>query len=352
MSGVMATRTIFLRRLAAAAGLAGLSFVVGSCGKVPALRSVIEPDLIPPLLHAVEVPDRRSIAISFSEPAVLEDGSLVFEPHLGLEDVAYDDARILLSVAEQTAGAEYRLKAVVTDERGNGLGMTARFYGHNEDVPALRITELTTRGTRTRPDRIELVALSAGNLGGVTLYDGTPGNYRHRLVFPAIAVDPGDFIVVHCVSTGEPAEVNETASKTDSAHPQSSDDAYDVWLPDGEGLSGNNGVVSLYGRPDGDLMDGVVYSDRTSESDERYRGFGTRRMLERVDELVAAGGWQVAGELARPEDAADSNDTTSTRSMARSSDHADTDSRTDWHITPTRGATFGSLNTDEVFSRE
>ena len=348
----MATRTIDFRRLAAAASLASIFCVVGACGKVPALRTVIDPDLTPPLLRTVEVPDRRSIAISFSEPAVLENGSLVIEPPLPLEDVAYDGASMLLSVAEQSAGAEYQLKAVVTDERGNGLGMTARFHGHNGEVPALLITELTTRGTRTRPDRIELVALSAGDLGGVTLYDGTPGNYRHRLVFPSIAVEPGDFIVVHCVSTGDPAEVDETASMTESAHPQASEDAWDLWLPEGEGLSGNNGVVSLYARPDGDVLDGVIYSDRTSESDERYRGFGTRRVLERVDELVAAGGWQVAGELARPEDAVDSNDTTSTRSMARGSDHADTDSRADWHITPTRGATFGGLNTDEVFSRD
>ena len=347
----MATRTIDFRRLAAAAGLAGLCCVVVACGKVPSLRTVIEPDLTPPLLRGIEVPDRRSIAISFSEPAVLEDGSLIIEPPLALDGVAYDGAHMLLSVAEQTAGAEYKLDAVVTDERGNGLGMTARFHGHNGDVPALLITELTTRGTRTRPDRIELVALSAGDLGGVTLYDGTPGNHRHRLVFPSIPVEPGDFLVVHCVSTGDPAEVDETASKAGSGHPQASEDAYDLWLPEGQGLSGNNGVVSLYSRPDGELMDGVIYSDRTSDSDERYRGFGTRRMLERVDELVAAGGWQVAGEMARPEDAVDSNDTTSTRSIARGSGHADTDSRADWHITPTRGATFGGLNTDEVFSR-
>ena len=345
------TRTDKLKPIATAAILTALSCIVGACGKVPALRMVIEPDLMPPLLRTVEVPDRGSIAISFSEPAALEDGSLVIDPPLDLEGVAYDGARMLLSVADQTAGAEYQLKAVVTDERGNGLGMTARFYGHNGDVPGLIITELTTRGSRTRPDRIELVALSAGDLGGVTLYDGTPGNHRHRLVFPAITVNPGDFIVVHCTSTGEPTEVNETASKAESSHPQASEDAYDLWLPEGAGLSGNNGVVSLYGRPDGDLLDGVIYSDRTSESDDRYRGFGTRRMMERVDELVAAGGWQVAGELARPEDAVDANDTTSTRSIARASDHADTDSRADWHITPTRGATFGGPNTDEVFSR-
>lgn len=347
----METRPIDLRRrLAAAAMLAALACIVSACGRVSA-SSFIEPDLMPPLLRAVEVPDRRSIAVSFSEPAVLEGGSLVIDPHLDVQEVAYDGARMLLSVADQSAGAEYRLKAVVTDERGNGLGMAARFYGHNGDVPRLVITELTTRGSRTRPDRIELVALSAGDLGGVTLYDGTPGNYRNRLVFPSIAVEPGDFIVVHCVSAGEPAEVNETASKAESSHPQASAEAYDLWLPDGTGLSGNNGVVSLYAQPDGDLLDGVIYSDRTSDSDERYRGFGTRRMLERVDELVAAGGWQVAAAPARPEDAVDSNDTTSTRSMARASDHADTDSRADWHVVPTRGATFGGPNTDEVFSR-
>lgn len=344
-------RTIDLRRLTAAAVLAALSCMVSACGKVSAAHSFIEPDLMPPLLRAVEVPDRTTIAVSFSEPAVMESGSLAIDPPLDLQGVSYDGARMLLAVADQTAGAEYRLKAVVTDERGNGLGMAARFYGHNGDVPGLIITEMTTRGSRTRPDRIELVALAAGDLGGVTLYDGTPGNFRNRLVFPAMAVEPGDFIVVHCVSAGEPAEVNETAAKTESNHPQASAEAFDLWMPEGKGLSGNNGVVSLYARPDGDLLDGVIYSDRTSESDERYRGFGTRRMLERVDELVAAGGWQAAGERARPEDAVDSNDSTSTRSMARSSDHTDTDSRADWHVVPTRGATFGGRNTDEVFSR-
>ena len=343
-------RTTDLRRAAAAAVLAALSCMVSACGKVSAAHSFIEPDLMPPLLRAVEVPDRTTIAVSFSEPAVMESGSLAIDPPLDLQGVSYDGARMLLAVADQTAGAEYRLKAVVTDERGNGLGMAARFYGHNGDVPSLIITELTTRGSRTRPDRIEMVALAAGDLGGVTLYDGTPGNFRNRLVFPSMAVEPGDFIVVHCVSAGEPAEVNETA-KTESNHPQASAEAFDLWMPDGKGLSGNNGVVSLYAQPDGDLLDGVIYSDRTSESDERYRGFGTRRMLERVDELVAAGGWQAAGERARPEDAVDSNDSTSTRSMARSSDHADTDSRADWHVVPTRGATFGGRNTDEVFSR-
>ena len=344
-------RTTDLRRLTAAAVLAALSCMVSACGKVSAAHSFIEPDLMPPLLRAVEVPDRTTIAVSFSEPAVMESGSLAIDPPLDLQGVSYDGARMLLAVADQTAGAEYRLKAVVTDDRGNGLGMAARFYGHNGDVPGLIITELTTRGSRTRPDRIEMVALAAGDLGGVTLYDGTPGNFRNRLVFPSMAVEPGDFIVVHCVSAGEPAEMNETAAKTESNHPQASAEAYDLWMPDGKGLSGNNGVVSLYAQPDGDLLDGVIYSDRTSDSDERYRGFGTRRMLERVDELVAAGGWQVAGERARPEDAVDSNDSTSTRSMARSSDHADTDSRADWHVTPTRGATFGGRNTDEVFSR-
>ena len=334
----------------AALAAASLTCIVSACGKLPALRTVVEPDLMPPLLHAVEVPDRRSVDISFSEPAVLQAGSLSIHPTLDLLGVTYEGPRMRLAVADQTPGAEYQLKAVVTDERGNGLGMAARFYGHNDEVPQLVITELTTRGTRTRPDRIELVALEAGDLGGVTLYDGTPGNYRHRLVFPSITVEAGDFIVIHCVTTGEGTEVNETASKTESSHPQASEEAYDLWLPDGSGLSGNNGVLSLYGRPDGDLMDGVIYSDRTSESDQRYRGFGTRRMMERVDELVAAGGWRIEEELARPEDAVDADRTTSTRSIARARDHADTDSRADWHITPTRGASFGAFNTDEVFT--
>ena len=120
-------------------------------------------------------------------------------------------------------------------------------------------------------------------------------------------------------------------------------------LQDGKGLSGNNGVLSLYDRPGGKCLDGVLYSNRTSQSDELYRGFGSEETLNRAEELVLAGGWKPAGARVSPEDAVNPEGSTGTRSICRSSGSADTDSAEDWHIVPTRKATFGAENSDEVY---
>jgi len=93
----------------------------------------------------------------------------------------------------------------------------------------------------------------------------------------------------------------------------------------------------------------VLYSNRTSESDERYRGFGTADMLERAEELVRDGGWRIAGARVAPEDGMNPEGSTATRSLCRSSTSTDTDGRGDWHVVPTRGSTFGAENSDEAY---
>ncbi len=108
--------------------------------------------------------------------------------------------------------------------------------------------------------------------------------------------------------------------------------------------------MSIYDRPGGLLLDGVLYSNRSSDSDERYDGFGTLDTLERARQLVADMGWVIGGEKVRPEDAVSPEGSTGTRSLCRSSSSADTDTLLDWHIVPTRGATFGEENSDEVYA--
>ena len=148
--------------------------------------------------------------------------------------------------------------------------------------------------------------------------------------------------------------------------------AYDFWIPEGAGISGNNGVISCYDRPGGQILDGVPYSNRNSDSDEQYGGFGTRDSWERAQELVADGGWLIAGERVRPEDAVNPEGSTGTRSICRSAGAAgeagsgdtgsgdpdtvgtdtaavDTDTAADWHVVPTRGFTFGEENSDEIY---
>jgi hypothetical protein len=321
-----------------------------SCGPFIDIRERLEPDVSPPLLLGIRAVSETEVEIAFDEPPCCQPESIRTDPPLQLAAVRSEGCTLILYLAGQLPGRPYRLEAVVEDEKGNGLHFLALFYGFNPDVPELLINEFTTRGTGNHPDTVELKAVAGGNMGGLVIYEGTPGNFDDRLVFPAFEVQAGDFLLVHFKPQDVPEEIDETEDKAASGGLDASELAYDFWVPAGSGISGNNGVISLYERPGGKILDGVLYSNRTSDSDQSCGGFGTRDSLERAEELTADGGWQITGERVRPEDALSPEGSTGTRSLCRDRASTDTDSAADWHIVPTLGFTFGMENSDEVYA--
>ena len=328
---------------------AALLALTAACGPVPWPRGA-EPDLRPPGIEEVSASGPGSILISFDEEATLDAGSLRIEPELPVREVSPPGLTVTIGVGDQVPGREYRLEATARDGRGNSTTFLAGFFGFNARVPRVLVNEFTPRGSTSHPDLVELKVLADGDMGGLVLYAGTPSNFDARLVFPSFEVRRGSFIVVHCRPAGDPAEVDETGDPSVSGGIDASPSSRDFWLRGSSGLGGNNGVLSVYERPGGPILDGVLYSNRTSSSDERYRGFGTADVLERADELVRDGGWRIAGALVAPEDALTPEGSTATRSISRSSMSTDTDGRGDWHIVPTRGWTFGADNSDEVYA--
>jgi hypothetical protein len=320
-----------------------------SCTPWQELQEVFDPDLQPPVLLAVRAADAQTLELCFDEPVRSPPDALVIVPELAVASSRASEAALYLSVGEQRAGSRYVLEATVSDLEGNALSFLAEFYGHNPQVPALRINEFTTRGSGNHPDVLELAVLEAGNMGGVVLYKGTPSNHDDRLVFPPFQVGAGQFVLVHFRPQGLPEEVDETDDPALSGGCDASPEAWDFWVAGGTGLSGNNGVVSLSRCPGGPLADGVLYSNRTADSDELYGGFGTRDAWERAQELAAGGGWRTAGETVRPEDAVSPEGSTGTRSLCRDALSTDTDSAVDWHIVPTLGFSFGAVNSEEVY---
>lgn len=327
----------------------GCSIAGISCGPIAELKSFSDADLTPPALVNVCSLSPTKIELTFDEQCTTVVKGLKIYPALEINRVNTREKAIILTVSQQTPGSEYTLEGVVEDAGGNSLSFMARIYGYNASIPELLINEFTTRGTGYHPDVVELKILKPGNMGGVTLYQGTPDNWRDRLIFPPFAVVEDNFIIIHFRPEGLPEEINETEAMDLSGGLDASDDAFDFWIAEGTGISGNNGVISLYEQPGGRIIDGVLYSDRTSESDITYRGFGTLDALERADELTADCGWIITFDLARPEDAVSPEGSTGTRSICRSSLSEDTDTKVDWHIVPTRGATFGYPNNDDIY---
>jgi hypothetical protein len=333
-----------LRRMLAVLALLGFA----SCGPVPDTRTR-DTDLLPPQVQSVTSLGPTEVAISFDEDAGLCTGKTRITPDLAVSEVTGPSKTVILRGEQQAPGRLYSMEAEAQDAHGNSSSFVAQFYGYNDRVPRLLINEFTPRGSGNHPDLVELKALSAGNMGGVVLYLGSAGSFDAKLVFPPFEVTEGSFLVVHTRPSGDPGETDETTDKAASKGFDASDTAFDFWLRDGRGLGGNNGVVCLFDRPGGTCLDGVLYSNRTSQSDEQYGGFGSDAMRSRAEELVTCGAWKPAGARITPEDGVNPEGSTGTRSLCRSSGSVDTDRPEDWHIVPTRGATFGAVNSDEVY---
>ncbi len=319
------------------------------CGPIPDYRILVSTDIKPPVLLSVKTESADRMSFIFNEPPFPAEERIRISPELGiLSAESLENSLIIIFGKDQTAGLQYIIEADVRDEKGNSLNFITSFYGYNPDIPDIVINEFITQGSTKHPDLIELYIKEGGNMAGVSLYEGTDGNWTHKFIFPGVEVPEGSFILVHFKPQGIPEEVDEIEDPVLSGGYDASDNALDFWVPGGKGLSGNNGVLSVYTSPGGLMIDGVLYSNRTSLSDENYRGFGTKKTMERADELYDAGKWIIQGEAIAPEDAVSPEDSTSTRSVCRSSGSADTDAPADWHIVPTRGSTFGTANIDDI----
>ena len=225
-------------------------------------------------------------------------------------------------------GKRIEIEGRVADAAGNTLTFTAGVWGYNDRIPSLLINEFTTRGSSNNPDRVELLAQTDGNLAGVTLYDGVASAWDSECILPDFEVKAGDYIVI---------QYNKELS---GEHPIEFDGGT-------VGLGANNGVISLYNAPYGTILDAVVYSNRTSDSDTNYGGFGTHKVLQRIQELELTHLWQP--HPITPETAIDSTYSTATRSFCRQKG-ANTSSKYDWYIVPTSKFSFGKPNSTEVYN--
>jgi hypothetical protein len=332
------------------AALGLLTALAVSCGPIPDYRTLAGVDLHPPQFLGALAVAPRTVVMRFDEPVVTLPATATIVPAITVTSVTADGSELSIGLAaDQQVGAAYAVEVSVEDESKNSTTVMTGFYGFNPDIPGMLINEFTTQGSSRHPDLVELLVLDGGNTAGMCLYEGMPDNWDDRFVFPAIVVDAGDFLLVHFKPKGLPEEIDEIDRTDLSGGLDAAPNAYDLWVEGGTGLSGNNGVLSLYSSPDGRILDAAVYSNRTSKSDTDYAGFGSKAVYERVRSLEPTGEWHFSGDHIAPEDAIDPDPSTSTRSIARGSAAADTNGRSDWHITPTSGSTFGERNTDKVY---
>jgi len=334
-----------------------LLMLLCGCTPLSGYRELMNADIHPPIILGAETASENCFIFEFSEQIIPVQNSFRFFPPTNIERVTIStisesiEQKEFLRIYTETSippGARCMVEGEVMDPSGNTLFFSATVYGWNDAIPKLIINEFTTQGSAAHPDRVELIAVSAGNTAGITFCDGVNLDRNQRLILPPLEVLKGDIIVIHCGKESD-ISVSETVSITESQSKYATDSAWDVWIASGEGLSGNNGIISLYTSPQGDLIDAVLYSNRTSVSDTNYKGFGSRALLNRVAILADQEGWEPSAFDIIPEDGINPDDSTATRSMCRISPITDTNSLKDWYIVPTGKSTFGEVNFDGVY---
>ena len=311
-------------------------------------RNLLSGDLVPPTVVSVLAEGEREIQILFDKPVTAEKKQVSVSGGNEVTGISRDGLALTVHIRDAIPPGERQvLDGIFRDGSHNQLMLITPVYGYNPNPAGLLINEFTTRGNDTHPDRVELLVTSSGNTAGITFFDGVKHDYRQKKVLPAIEVTEGEYLIIHCRST-DPAALDETEDPSSSQLPGTHDEAWDVFIPDGVGLSSNNGVLSLYDSPEGACMNGVFYSNRTSQSDDQYRGFGSSSMKQRTMALCSEGGWDACPQKVKPEDGIESTYSTATRSMSRI-EGSSTDSRNDWIVVPTRGATFGYENNQNQY---
>ncbi len=325
--------------------------VAVSCVPEPVAAVFAAADLRPPAVASWGPAGGAEVVIVFDEEVEAAGAGFASTPGPGIAATRVgEDGRSVIVMLDGPLlpGAAYAVSGVVSDAAGNLSSFVLPYWGFNPDPPRLVINELITEGTSTHPDALELFVIEGGNCAGLAFFVGSPEDFDVRYLFPALLAEAGDYIILHLKPQELEAEIDEGDDKVASGGIDSNPGAWDLWYRGGDGaLSGKNSALSLCASPRGAVLDAVLYSERTVESDTNYGGFGTAVLRDRVAALVAAGAWS-GSDPPRPEDCARSAGTTSTRSICRSSGSADTDAGSDWHIVPTKGATLGAANSDEV----
>ena len=325
----------------------GMLLCFAGCSAVPELPNIMGGDWTAPILTGVVARSTAVVALEFDKTVTLKRAFITPERQVVSSEWDDDELRLYMD-APLKPGSEYWIDAIVEDASGNMSSIVVSVYGLNEELPRILINEFVCKGSSTRPDWVELRVLEAGNLGGMTLYEGSPGTWDSRFVFPDVSVETDDYIIVHFKPEGIPDEINETTRRDESGGRDSHPEAWDFWVEGGDGIANSTGALSLTTYPGGPIVDAVLYSTRRYDPDSPLRGFGLASQLRMFEEIVEAGAWKIAGTTVIPEDGINPDKSTATRSINRGSDARDTDTALDWHIGPTRSASPGYANTAEV----
>ena len=284
-----------------------------------------------PKLISLKVEDQVSASAEFNENVKLNKVYLDSNP-ISWEYITPSKVKIKFN-QKLKISQKYELYFIAQDLKGNTSSFLFTISGTNPNIPILKITELSSKGTDTQPERIELFAHSSGNTEGIYCANGTKGNESYGFTLPSIDVKRGDYIVIYWNSEPEKESfINKTGNT-----------AYLVKADSPTKLATNNGCFVIYDSISGNgtILDALVYYDGEATT---YSNLGSASVEKSYNELKNEFEWFDEPVLAKF--------TTSTRTINRIYGSDDTNRATDFYICDTKGISFGNSNTETLYKPE
>jgi len=308
-------------------------------------------DLLPPALNNMCIRSSLRITVEFQEAIQIKNLSIA--PMLSIDKYYSLENMVVVVLKEHMIpGKEYTITIQVADKRGNSTYAILVFWGYSDNSPPMLINEFTVEGTKKHPDKVEILCLGDGNIGGTVLYNGSPKNWDARIVFPSLNVQKGDFLLVHWKEIKLSYKNNEYTSKKQANGIDTSNTAWDFWVKDATGLPNSTGVLTLASNPHDHIVDAVLYSTKKYNPERKDKGFGKLAYLMRMKEIIQSHAWVIKGSFIVPEDTINPQDSSATRSLCRTQKSFDSNSKKDWHIVPTGKSSFGAQNNNEKYQKK
>lgn len=268
--------------------------------------------------------DNSSFSIRFSEKVIIKEVS--YNGRKKKVQIIGDSVTLTLPFTLDM-GEKYTLALTYSKNGGNTTRSFFTLYGKNPDKAGLIINEVSTDGSRTNPDRIELLVTKRGNTGGMMITDDekTTG-----VVLPDMYVNKNDIIVIYW----------DTKSGKNTVIRDYEKNLYTYYIDGGmkSTLISTTGALLLYDEVGGKVIDALLYSDFTEASMKKEDFLSLLAFLEEEGE------WDG--------DPVSSIHVTSSRVLARLPGGIDTDSADDWFTTAARCSSFGEPNTYSPYSEE
>ncbi len=265
-----------------------------SCQITPEGITVLGADYTLPEYQSYQLQDSYHLLLQFNGPVTLKEMHVSTVTDDGTEfknaaqftqqQTAEQGACLVTTEVPLVRGTQYVLYGVAEDQKGNSVHFSTVIQGYNETPAQVVLSEIRTTYGNPKSEFVELYVKQKGNLAGMVL-DVVYGNKHFCYMLPDVDVETGEYVVLHLRKLSDTC-IDETGDNLKSCTHKDACAGRDLWRDDTTKMIGATGIILLYNRAYGDLVDTVLFAESSKDS------WNSTALGEAAQTAVSAGLWE------------------------------------------------------------